>query len=146
MAALKRSWADVSGQLAAGANPVKWAGQYPWIAMGVSAVAGFVTTALLVPSQEERALRKLARIERALHVHAEPRHAGQKDPAPDGDPKADKPGGNSLLGFLARELIATLRPALVSLLTAGVTATAARPSEEEMQAAAAKEDAEQGKE
>jgi hypothetical protein len=47
------------------------------------------------------------------------------------------------MSMLARELIKTLRPALVSLVTAGVAGKVAKPSEDEMKAAAAKEDDEQ---
>jgi hypothetical protein len=45
---------------------------------------------------------------------------------------------------LMGEVLKAVRPAVVSLLTAGVTAKAAKPSHEEMKAAAAAEDQEQG--
>jgi hypothetical protein len=139
MAAIRRTMAEIKGGLAEGANPVEWAREYPWITLGASAVAGFVATTMLVPSKEEQALRKLARIERALNP--EPRRR-EKEPDTNGHATSDKSGGGgSLMSTLARELIGTLRPALVSLLTAGVTAKVARPSDEEMQAAAAKENA-----
>jgi len=144
MAALRRTFAEIKGGLAEGANPVEWAREYPWVTLGASAVAGFVATAMLVPSKEEQALKKLARIERALNP--EPRRR-EKEPDTNGHETSDKsgggPGGGSLMSTLARELIGTLRPALVSLLTAGVTAKVAKPSQEEMQAAAAKENAEE---
>ena len=41
------------------------------------------------------------------------------------------------------EMIGAIKPAVISLLTSGVTAKAVKPSEAEMQAAAAKEDADQ---
>src|SRR4051794_16509746 len=142
MAAIKRTLAQMKGDLAEGANPVEWAREYPWLTLGASAVAGFVATSMLVPSKEEQALRKLARIERALNPERRRREPA-RDEDSNGNGKSDPPdaGGGGLMGMLARELIKTLRPALVSLVTAGVAGKVAKPSEEEMQSAAAKENA-----
>jgi hypothetical protein len=148
MAAIKRTFTQMKDDLAEGANPVEWAREYPWITLGASAVAGFVATAMIVPSKEEQALRKLARIERALNPDRHRRESAKHEDT-NGNGKSDRNetgggggGGGGLMGMLARELIKTLRPALVSLITAGVAGKVAKPSEEEMQAAAAKEDAE----
>jgi len=142
MAAIKRTLTQMKGDLAEGANPVEWAREYPWLTLGASAVAGFVATSMLVPSKEEQALRKLARIERALNPERRRREPA-RDEDSNGNGKSDPPdaGGGGLMGMLARELIKTLRPALVSLVTAGVAGKVAKPSEEEMQSAAAKENA-----
>lgn len=144
MAAIKRTFTQMKGELAEGVNPVEWAKEYPWITLGATAVAGFVATAMLVPSKEEQALRKLARIERALNPERHRREPAKHEDT-NGNGKADheEAGGGGMMSMLARELIKTLRPALVSLITAGVAGKVAKPSEEEMKAAAAKEDAEQ---
>jgi hypothetical protein len=142
MAALKRTFTQMKGQLAEGANPVEWAREYPWITLGASAVAGFVATSMLVPSKEEQALRKLAKIERALHPERHHRESAKhEDSNGDGKPDHEEAGGHGMMGMLARELIKTFRPALVSLITAGVAGKVAKPSDEEMQAAASKGDA-----
>src|SRR5690348_9501934 len=52
-AAIGAALDDLKKSLANGVNPVGWAKQYPWIAVGAGAVAGFVATSLLVPSKEE---------------------------------------------------------------------------------------------
>jgi hypothetical protein len=144
MAAIKRTLTEMKGELAEGVNPVEWAREYPWLTLGASAVAGFVATSMLVPSKEEQALRKLARIERALNPERHRREPAKHEDN-NGNGKADhaEAGGGGMMSMLARELIKTLRPALVSLITAGVAGKVAKPSEEEMKAAAAKEDAEQ---
>jgi hypothetical protein len=46
--------------------------------------------------------------------------------------------------LLAREAIGAVKPAIISLLTAGVTAKAAKPTQDEMEAAAESADAKQG--
>ncbi len=128
----------MASQLGDSADVRLWTKQYPWLTLASTTVAAFVATSLLVPSREQRALNKLAAIERALN------------PTPPPAPKVDsngenaaqyKPGGNSLMTTLARELIGAVKPAVISLLTAGVTAAQTKPTEAEMRAAAAKEEA-----
>lgn len=137
-AALVRALSDVKDKLGEGANPAVWAKEYPWISVGVAAVAGFVGTALLVPSREQQALAKLAAIERALHP---PPPKAKVDHDVDGreDAKAYKAGSSSMMTVIVRELLGAIRPALVSLITAGMAGKVAKPSQEEMQAAAASE-------
>ena len=138
-AALMRAFTEVKDKLGEGANPVLWAKQYPWISMGVAAVAGFVGTAMLVPSKEEQALAKLAAIERALNPPKPKPKAAHDDVDGHDDAKAYKPGSSSIMTVILRELLGAIRPALVSLITAGVAGKTAKPSQEEMEAAAAKE-------
>ena len=141
-AAIGRVVNELKGALAEGANPAQWAQQYPWATLGASAVAGFVAASLLVPSREQQALKKLAEIERALNPQPRRRAERERDEHPDsvdGKAGADdyKVGRQSFMTALMGEAIKAVRPALVSLLTAGVTAKAAKPSPEEMQAHAA---------
>jgi len=142
-AAIGRVVGQMKSALAEGANPVEWAKQYPWVTLGASTVAGFVATALLVPSREQQALNKLAAIERALNPQPKQRERESRPNGDDDSAKSYKHGGNSFLTLIAREVIGAIRPALISLLTAGVTAKAAKPSQEEMESAAANEDAKQ---
>jgi len=130
--------------LAGGTDPVDWAKRYPWVAMGAGAVAGFVATTLLVPSKEEQALKKLAAIERALNPHPRAHQRPEREPDGNGDSSKDyKPEGRGFMSLIAREAIAAVKPAIISLLTAGVTAKAAKPSDDDMEAAAARQDAKQ---
>jgi hypothetical protein len=147
-AAIGRVVSELKGALAEGADPRAWMQQYPWATMGAAAVAGFVATTMLVPSREQQALKKLAEIERALNPEPRRRSERERDEHPDSvDGKAGsddyKAGRQSFMTAILGEAIKAVRPALISLLTAGVTAKAAKPSEEEMQAAAAAEDQKQ---
>jgi len=103
---------------------------------------------MLIPSREEQALKKLAEIERALNPEPRRRAERERDEHPDSvDGKAGaeayQSGKQSFMTTLLGEAIKAVRPALISLLTAGVTAKATKPSEEEMKAAAAAEDRDQ---
>lgn len=143
-AAIGRVVSELKGALAEGVNPAQWMHQYPWATLGASAIAGFVATTMLVPSREQQALKKLAEIERALNPAPRSRAERERDEnadAVDGKEGADayKAGKQSFMTTLLGEALKAVRPALISLLTAGVTAKAARPSEEEMKAAAAAE-------
>ncbi len=123
----------MKANLAEGANPIEWARKYPWISMGVAAAAGFIGTTLLVPSREQQALAKLAAIEKALNL---------SKPADTNHEKHDKPAAHhSLLKTVIHEVLAIVRPLLLSVLTAGIAGRQARPSEAEMEAAAANEHA-----
>lgn len=129
---------DVVARLGQGANPADWAKLYPLATVGASAVAGFVAASLLVPSKEQQALHRLAAIERALNPHP-PQPAQVHSPT---DPSPEAKGYRAPSGFLtlvAREAIGAIKPVLISMLTA----QAAKPSQEDMEAAAESADAKQ---
>jgi len=122
----------MKSKFAEGASPVEWAREYPWISMGLAAAAGFIGTTLVVPSRDQQALAKLAAIERAVNP---------PKPSSTNHEAHVKPADHSLLMMIVREVLAIVRPVLLSLLTAGLAGRQARPSEAEMEAAAAREKA-----
>src|SRR5436305_1708065 len=69
-AAIAATLREVRDDLARAANLRYVYEQHPWLTTAGAAVAGFLGAALLVPSKEESALKKLARWEKALR-HAE---------------------------------------------------------------------------
>ncbi len=134
-AAIARTLSEMGTALGQGVSVGNLTRQYPWLTLGASTVAGFLASAALVPSKEDQALKKLARIERALHPP-------QPKPGPPQSMGAEganqfKAGHQSFMRTILGEVIKAIQPALVSLLTAGVTAQAAKPSQEEMEAHAA---------
>jgi hypothetical protein len=132
------------------ANPSEAMGAHPWVTLAAGAAAGFAAAAVTVPSKDQQALRKLAAIERALHLNPPKRqaHNGKAPPAADGaaseeydvsgesGAQAYKSGRSSLMRAILFELVGALKPAIVSVLTAGITGAVAKPSQEEIQAAA----------
>jgi hypothetical protein len=145
-AAIGRAMSELKSALAGGVDPRPWMKQYPWATLGASAVAGFVAASMLVPSKEEQALKKLAAIEKALNPPPPRRPEPPEDVGSvDGKRGAQdyKSGRSGMLTAIMSEVIGAIKPALISLLTSGVTASAVKPTESEMQAAAAKEDADQ---
>ena len=145
-AAIGRAMSELKNALAGGVDPRPWMKQYPWATLGASAVAGFVAASMLVPSKEEQALKKLAAIEKALNPPPPRRSEPPEDVGSvDGKRGAQdyKSGRSGMLTAIMGEMIGAIKPAIISLLTSGVTASAVKPTESEMQAAAAKEDANQ---
>jgi len=139
--AISRALSDALALGKQAADPQKLMATHPWVTLGGSLVAGFAAAAVAVPSKEQQALRKLARIERALNPQpAKPKHEsnGNGHAAPDGETSEQsfKAGRSSLTRAILGEVIGALKPAIVSLLTAGVTASAAKTSPEEMAQAA----------
>ena len=135
---------ELKNALAQGADPRVLMKQYPWMTLGASAVAGFMAASMLVPSKEEQALKRLAAIEKALNPPPPRRNEPPEDVGSvDGKRGAQdyKSGRSGMLTAIMGELVGAIKPAVISLLTSGVTASAVKPSEAEMQAAAAKEDA-----
>ena len=129
--ALSRAWGEAKSHLGQGVNPVAWAREFPWVTVGAAAVAGFTAAATLVPSREQQALRRLARIERALNPPP------PKPEQSNGDWKKE-PGG--VLGTILHEVLAVVRPALVGLITAGMGAYQSPPSDGQAKMAAGSED------
>lgn len=122
----------MKAKLGEGANPFEWAREYPKMSLGLAAVAGFVGTTLVVPSREEQALAKLAAIEKALNPGktTETNHAGNEKPGTSHQP---------LLTVIIREVLAIVRPLVLSLLTAGIAGRQVNPAD--AQAAAANDPA-----
>jgi len=145
--AIGRVFGQLKDDLVEGLNPVPLAKKHPYATIGGVAAAGLVAAYFLIPSREERALRKLARIEQALNPPP-PRKARREEENLEVDGQSGgesyKSGRSGFMTTLLGEVLKAVRPAVVSLLTAGVTAKAAKPSQEEMKAAAAAEDQEQG--
>jgi hypothetical protein len=143
-AAIGRAVSELKNALAQGADPRQLMKQYPWVTLGASAVAGFIATSMLVPSKEEQALKKLAAIEKALNPPP-PRRTEPPEEVASVDGKRGagdyKSGRSGMLTAIMGEVVGAIKPMLISLLTSGVTASAVKPSQSEMQAAAAQEDA-----
>jgi hypothetical protein len=117
-AAIKQAIGDFGRGLGHGVDPRAWTQQYPWMSLGAAAVAGFVAASAVVPSKEQQALKRLERIEKALHPEQhEPKHERVES---DGK-KVEKKG---FLSAIAGDLIKAVGPALASALTAGMTAQA----------------------
>jgi len=114
--AMSRAWREMKSRLAHGTNPVAWAREFPWVTVGAAAVAGFATAATFIPSKDQQALKRLAKIEQALHP---PPKRGEHA---NGDAKAE-PEHRGMLATILHEAITILRPALVSLMTAGMGAS-----------------------
>ncbi len=94
-----------------------------------AAVAGFAAAAAFVPSKEDQALRRLAAMERALMPkpsRASAAHASGDD-GEDAGAKDFSKGRSGFMGAIGRQLLETIKPALMSALTAGITAKAATP-------------------
>src|SRR5688572_3558398 len=148
-AAIAKAASEFASKLGQGVDPAAWARQYPWVTLGAATVAGFVATSLLVPSKEQQALKKLAAIERALNPSPPlpPAQLAAVQSTIDGKAgeAAYKSGQSGLMRVIIGEVIGAIKPAVISLLTAGVTAAQAKPSPAEMQAhAAAAVDRDQG--
>ena len=141
-AAIGRALTGMKDDFGQAIDPTPWMKSYPWATLGVSAVAGFAAAAMLIPSKEQQALKKLAAIERALTPPPPRRPEPEDEISADGKQGAQdyKSGRSGLLSALLGEVIGAVKPALISLLTSGVTASAVKPSQAEMQAAAAAED------
>ena len=130
--ALSAAFGDLSRNLRDGIDPRGWTKEHPWASLAGAAVAGFAAAAAFVPSKEEQALRRLAKIEKALMPErfASSRGAsrdGQTDSGEDGGAKDFSKGRIGFLGAIGRQVLETIKPALMSALTAGITAKAATP-------------------
>lgn len=92
-------------------------------------VAGFAAAAVFVPSKEDQALRRLAAMERAL-MPGRPSTRGHRedngdDSGEDGGAKNYSRGRTGFMGAIGRQVLEAIKPAVMSALTAGITAKAA---------------------
>ena len=137
-AAIAAALSDIGTNLGQAVNVGALTRQHPWLTLGASTIAGFVASAMIVPSKEDQALKKLAKIERALNPAPPP--AAKQEESTNGDGAQEyKKGKQSFSRAIVGEVIKAVQPALLSMLTAGVAAKTAKPSPEEMHAAVSNE-------
>src|SRR4051812_25010258 len=67
--AMSRALGDLFSFGKQSADPSKAMASHPWVTLAASAAAGFAAAAVAVPSKEQQALRKLAKIEQALNLN-----------------------------------------------------------------------------
>jgi hypothetical protein len=126
--AIGRTLSLITSNLGHSADPRAWTREHPWLTLGAAAIGGFTAVTLVVPTKEQRVLRRLAAIERAV---------APKPPqvviAKDGDDQTEEhPAKHGVLHGLFNEVLKAVRPAVMSAITAGITAKAAtKPPEPE---------------
>ncbi|HZZ41574.1 MAG TPA: hypothetical protein VFE58_01430 [Tepidisphaeraceae bacterium] len=111
-AAIGAAFTAMTNDLNKGLDPRTVTKQHPWIAVGTAVVAGFVAANAMVPSKEEQAMKKLARVERALHPQAYSDYAAGAGREP-----ARAQEQPSMMKKVLSEVVAALKPALSSMLT-----------------------------
>jgi hypothetical protein len=110
--AVARTFQQFTAGLGQGANPVEWAREYPWISVGAAAALGFVAANMLIPTKEDQALKKLARLERAL--------SSPPPPVVDGSTPDKDPAKHGMLYGLMNQTLKAIQPAIISAITAHV--------------------------
>jgi hypothetical protein len=128
--AISRTGAHIASGLGQGVNPAAWTRQYPWSAMAVAAVGGFLAATKVVPNRQQQALRKLAELERALHSANGNAESSESD-------SSDKPKSgrrSAVAGFLL-QAIKILQPVLISAISAATASAQSENSSEEHPAA-----------
>ena len=128
--AISQVFGEFSRSLRDGVDPKAWTKEHPWAMVAGATVAGFAAAAMFVPSKEEQALRKLIAMEKALMPRGSRRGTREvdgQDPGEDGGAKDFSKGRTGFLGAIGRQVLETIKPALMSALTAGITAKAATP-------------------
>ena len=129
--AISQVFGEFSKSLKDGIDPTLWTKEHPWAMVAGATVAGFAAAAMFVPSKEDQALRKLIAMEKALMPKGSRRAAAYDgdghDSSEDGGAKDFSKGRTGFLGAIGRQVLETIKPALMSALTAGITAKAATP-------------------
>ncbi len=117
--ALSRTLSLIGKNLGQSVDPRAWAQEHPWLTLAGAAVGGFVAACAVVPTKEDQAIKRLARIERAI---------APKPPvvvAADGD--SDRhPANKGVVHGLLNQVLKSIQPAIMSAITAGITAKVAK--------------------
>lgn len=124
-AALSEVWSDLKHGLLNSADPRQLTQDHPWSAMGVAAATGLAAAWFLVPSKEDQAIKKLARLQRAMFPRQQKTEHDQNADHSNQDGKSS----HSFFNGLGSEIFKTLRPALLSALSAGITAKVSRQND-----------------
>lgn len=123
-AAISNTLRAITGDLKQTVDVRLWTKEHPWMSVGAAAAAGFVAACMVVPTKEDQALRRLAKIEKALNPSHPPVGSSSDGAA---NQQEYKSGRQSFWTSIAKEIIGAVKPVLLSTLTAGVTAQASQP-------------------
>ena len=92
-------------------DPRTFTKQHPWMGLTGAAVGGFLAATLLIPSEEDRVIKRLMKLERAANPEKfEPHFAVH----PDGSQKP------STMSRIITEVLSVARPIIMSALSAGM--------------------------
>jgi hypothetical protein len=107
-----------------GVDPRLWTKEHPWMTLAAATVGGFAATSVVVPSKEQQALKRLEKLERALH------------PNPDHNPDhAHDKKDRSILASIFSHGMGALQPILMSIITGAITGKVAQPDPDDLAAA-----------
>jgi len=108
--AISRTLGIIAEDLGHSVDPRAWTKSHPWASLATAAAGGFALM-MLFPSEEQRALRRLEKIQRAVA----PKLRIDREDLVDGKP--EKPG---LMGKIIHETFATARPIILSAISAAL--------------------------
>jgi hypothetical protein len=123
--AISKTVARLKDDLGKSADPRLWTKEYPWATLAVAAVGGFMAASLAVPSKEQQALKRLARIEQALYPN------GRDNGTTPQEARKDKGILRGILSSAAK----SLQPLIMSAITGAITGKVAQPDPEDLKAA-----------
>ncbi len=118
-AAIARAVGEMKSSLLKGSSPAAWTRADPWLGVGAGAAAGLVAGLMLVPSREEQALRRLRKIEAALHP--------EKSPSKENGKSDGAPAHKGWIGLILKELLGVVGPLIANVLNAQTSAATAEP-------------------
>jgi len=110
--AISRTLGMIAEDLGHSVDPRAWTKSHPWASLATAAAGGFALM-MLLPSEEQRALRRLEKIQRAVA----PKLRIDGEDLVDG--KAAKPK-SGIMGKLIQETFATARPIILSAISAAL--------------------------
>jgi hypothetical protein len=110
--AIERSLEQLRAELMQSADPRAWMQTHPWMTLCASAVAGFVASAATVPSKEQQALNRLAKLEEVVARAEHPERFNGN---------GQRKSGGAITGIIYR----IVQPMIVSTLTGFLSGKAA---------------------
>ncbi len=124
-AAVKRALEDAKTALTGAVDPRELTRSHPFVALGSAVVAGFVAAAVAIPSKEQQALRRIEKLQRAMHPSPPPSNGSGA--TGNGSTTETKPPAPSFLAMIVKEIIAVLKPILIAAITANLNPPPAPP-------------------
>jgi hypothetical protein len=133
--ALSRTAQELASKLSSSVDPRELTKDHPWLSLAAAAVGGFTAAAVAVPSRQQQALKRLKEMEEALGIGSNGNGHRRAEPDDNAGARQYARGDNSFWAGLGRQVLEAVKPALLSALTAGITAKTAKTKPEEVAAA-----------
>jgi hypothetical protein len=116
---------EMTGAVGAAVDPRPLVGKHPWLSLSAAAVAGFVGAAMVTPSRQDAAIKKLETLSKALRAAMGEKVSQVKEAGEGSDNHEKKPLGEEIVSMIFNHIV---KPAVTATIVAKMKPASPEPA------------------